>query len=109
MLLVHLAGLLTAARWSAQDDPMSRAFVDYILYLIVVSAIYSVVFTPGELTTIMALSYYFARQRNVALIYRPAAVPAQPASPIPRHMALTSPRPSGRLSLRSPSGAASSG
>ena len=61
MLLVHLAGWRQAIRWGRPDDPLSQAFGDYIVYLLVGSAVYSVVFTPGELTTTMALSYYFSR------------------------------------------------
>jgi hypothetical protein len=62
MLLVHLAGWRQAISWGRPDDPLSQAFGDYIVYLLVGSAVYSVVFTPGELTTTMALSYYFSRR-----------------------------------------------
>lgn len=107
MLLVHIGGLLMALRWSRPDDALSQAFADYIMYLIIASAIYSVVFTPGELTTIMALSYYFARCRRIEQIYRPP--PVHPVDAMPRQIALASPRPSGRLSLSAPSGWASKG
>jgi hypothetical protein len=105
MLLVHLVGLVAAARSSRPADALSLAFFDYVLYLIVVSAVYSVVFTPGELTTIIALTYVFARGQRYAPAYRAL----QPVNPMPRHIALASPRPSGRLSLRAPSGFANSG
>lgn len=107
MLLVHVAALFKAARWSWPDDALSQAFADYVLYLIVVSAVYSVVFTPGELTTIIALSWYFSRLRQATVAQEPPS--SQPASAMPRHIALASPRPSGMLSLRAPSGLASSG
>lgn len=61
MLLVHGIGLVYAMRWGRRDDPLTQAFGDYIIYLIAVSVVYSVVFTPGELVSIMALSFYFAR------------------------------------------------
>lgn len=107
LLLVHLAGLWSAARWSRPDDPLSRAFADYIVYLLITSLIYSVVFTPGELTTIMALSYYFARTRGTPAGY--GIVASQPARPMPRQIALASVRPSGRFRLPKPSGRASKG
>jgi len=101
MLLVHLAGLRAATKWSCADDPLSYALADYVLYLIVVSAVYSVVFTPGELTTVLALSYYLARVRTG---HSPGDL--QPVRFIPRHIALASPRPSGQFALPRPSGAA---
>jgi hypothetical protein len=101
MLLVHLAGLRAATKWSRPDDPLSQALADYVLYLIVVSAVYSVVFTPGELATVLALSYYLARVRTD---YNPGE--SQPISLMPRHIALASPRPSGRFALPRPSGMA---
>jgi hypothetical protein len=104
LLLVHLAGLHAVTRWSRPDDALSQALVDYVLYLIVVSAIYSVVFTPGELTTVVALAYYIARVR---LSQRADGV--QSANFMPRHMALASPRPSGRFALPPPSGMARRG
>lgn len=61
MLAVHLIGLACAIKWGRADDPLTCAFADYIVYLLAASSVYSVVFTPGELTTVMALSYYFAR------------------------------------------------
>jgi hypothetical protein len=107
ILLVHLAALRMAARFSRPHDALSQAFLDYVIYLIIVSSVYSVVFTPGELTTIMALSYYLAYASKAAATYRP--VSAQPPRPMPRQIALASPRPLGRVSLRAPSGSASHG
>lgn len=45
-------------------DPFALALGDYVLYLIVSSAVYSVVFTPGELGVVMALSVYLHRVRT---------------------------------------------
>jgi hypothetical protein len=61
ILLVHVIGLYCVQHWARPDDPWSQAFSDYIVYLLVGSAIYSVVYTPGELMTVVALSYYLAR------------------------------------------------
>jgi hypothetical protein len=108
MALVHLRGLLAAARLSTRDDPLSQALADYIVYLIVVSVVYSVVFTPGELTTVMGLSYYLAREKRRALAaYRGQS--SQLPNAMPRHIALASPKPSGNLSPICPSGFASKG
>jgi hypothetical protein len=60
MLLIYGAGLHDTLRWARPDDPLSQAFADYILYLLASSIVYSAVFTPGELMTVTALSYYFA-------------------------------------------------
>ncbi|WP_374253877.1 hypothetical protein [Xanthobacter sp.] len=47
-------------------DAFTLALADYVLYLIVSSAVYSVVFTPGELGVVMALIVYLDRQRRAA-------------------------------------------
>jgi hypothetical protein len=108
MLLVHLAGLRAAMRWAQEDDALSQAFGDYIVYLIIASAIYSVVFTPGELTTIMALSYYVNRMSRQERSDQGKGA-SHPIRPMPRHSAFAKARPSGRLLLSGPSGVASSG
>ncbi len=98
MLAVHFAGLRLALRWARPDDPLSQAFADYIVYLLATSVVYSVVFTPGELTTVIALSWFFARAS-----YGISAL--QPAMPSPRHIAAARPLAVGPP----PSGIASSG
>jgi hypothetical protein len=86
MLLVYGAGLRAALGWARPDDPLSQAFADYIVYLAASSVIYSAVFTPGELTTTMALSYYLSRvSRPPHADQRISA--SQPAEPSPRHNA----------------------
>lgn len=100
MVSVHLAGLKLALTWAHPDDPMSQALADYIVYLIATSFVYSVVFTPGELMTVMAISFVLARARAG---YGIAA--SQPAIPSPRHRA-----PARSLALGpGPSGIASNG
>ncbi len=102
MLAVHFAGLRLALRWARPDDPLSQAFADYIVYLLATSLVYSVVFTPGELMTVMALAWYFARMPALAPYGISAA---QPVMPRPRHMAVARPLAVGPP----PSGMASSG
>ncbi len=105
ILLVHVVGLRITLRWSRGGDPMTCAFADYIVLLLVESVIYSVVFTPGELTTILALAYYFHRQAPA--IYGGGV--SQPVRPRPRHMAMDSARPSSASGFLVPSGTANSG
>ncbi|ADH89532.1 conserved hypothetical protein [Ancylobacter novellus DSM 506] len=71
-------GFLTVVRVTRglEDDPMALALGDYILYMLATSAVYSLVFTPGELGVVMALAVYLARERR-----RPPSTPA-PAGPI---------------------------
>ncbi|MBS9475705.1 hypothetical protein KIP89_01095 [Ancylobacter sp. VKM B-3255] len=67
LLLAGLYGwgvivVLKAARGS--DDALVLALSDYILYMLVTSAVYSLVFTPGELGVVMALAIYLSRVRG---------------------------------------------
>lgn len=62
--------VLQAARGT--DDALVLALSDYILYLLVTSAVYSLVFTPGELGVVMALAIYLTRVRG----RRPSTAPA---------------------------------
>ena len=56
---VYLAGLVFAWQTGAIDrNPFTRALGDYILFLFLTSAVYSFVFTPGELATIVATAAY---------------------------------------------------
>ncbi len=53
------------------DDALVLALADYILYMLLTSAVYSLVFTPGELGVVMALAIYLTRARRPA----PSAAP----------------------------------
>ncbi len=56
---VYLAGLLFAWQTGRVDGhPFSRALGDYAAFLFLTSAVYSFVFTPGELATIVAIAAY---------------------------------------------------
>jgi hypothetical protein len=105
ILLVHVVGLRITLRWARGGDPMTYAFADYIVFLLVESVVYSVVFTPGELTTILALAYYFHRQTST--VYGGGVL--QPFRSRPRHMAMDNARPSSAAGFLTPSGTASSG
>ncbi len=94
MLMVHGIGLYYALKWGRTDDPLTQAFADYIIYLLAVSIVYSVVFTPGELVTIMAFTFYFGRlTRKAEPVY--GIAPSQPVRAMPRHSAAARPVPSG--------------
>jgi hypothetical protein len=58
---VYGTGLVVTARAGAGGDVFLQALSSYVLFMIVTSAIYSVVFTPGELATVVAMSEYIAR------------------------------------------------
>jgi hypothetical protein len=58
---VYGTGLVVTMRAGAGGDPFMQALSSYVLFIIVTSAIYSVVFTPGELATVVAMSEYLAR------------------------------------------------
>jgi hypothetical protein len=107
MLLVYGTGLRSALGWARPDDPLSQAFADYIIYLMASSIIYSAVFTPGELTTTMALSYYFSRLSDPARADQRISA-SQPAESNPRHNARAKSLPVG-APPEPPSGIASSG
>lgn len=84
MLMIYGTGLRSALRWATPGDALSQAFADYIIYLLAASFVYSAVFTPGELTTTMALSYFLSRSRPLPA---QGIRPVQGASPNPRHSA----------------------
>jgi len=61
------AAVITWRNARLLGDPLSAALFDYVLYIILTSSIYSVMFLPGELATVTALSVYLVRYRNGAL------------------------------------------
>lgn len=107
ILLIHFAALRHALRRAPPDDALAQALADYVVYLLAVSFVYSVVFTPGELMTVVALSSYLARVAPGCGAGQGIAS-SQPARPMPRHRAAASARPSG-LPGGPPSGSASKG
>jgi O-antigen ligase len=66
MLLValHIAGLRLTWKAIRRDDPLSGALFDYVMYIILASPITSVVLSPGELLTCMAMAWYMIIYRR---------------------------------------------
>jgi hypothetical protein len=63
LLLLHLAVIWVCARVAAAKDPLPRALLDYSIYILASSAVYSVVFAPGELMTCLGLAWWFQRSK----------------------------------------------
>ncbi len=59
ILAAYLATLRQAAITLPRDEPFIRAFGDYVIYMLLTSAVQSVVFTPGEVSLVMALLMYW--------------------------------------------------
>lgn len=61
---LYVWGVLVVLRATrGMADPFVLALSDYILYMLATSAVYSLVFTPGELGVVMALAIYLSRSR----------------------------------------------
>ena len=69
---VYGTGLVVTMRAGAGGDCFLQSLSSYVLFMIVTSAIYSVVFTPGELAVVVAMSEYLARY--APRVPRPRAV-----------------------------------
>ncbi len=61
---LHLVALHTAYKSARATDAMSLALGDYILFVLAVSPVYSVMFTPGDVMTCWALCAYFSLNRR---------------------------------------------
>jgi hypothetical protein len=75
---VYVAGL--AFLWKAarsRQDPFLGALADYLAFLLLASTVYSMVFTTGEVATVMAIGAYLAR------FDRPSSERAAPTMPAP--------------------------
>ncbi|MCW2238769.1 O-antigen ligase family protein [Azospirillum canadense] len=55
----YVAAFRTARKAGRDGDPMAQALADYVLYALATSTVYSVVFTPGEVASVMALAVYW--------------------------------------------------
>jgi hypothetical protein len=51
---------------------VARALLDYVIYILLTSTVYSVVFAPGELATCIALALYLSRRPGLAKATSPA-------------------------------------
>ena len=65
ILAVHLLGLRMAQKAGRTGDPTAQALFDYIVYILLVSPIYSVVFAPGELAACMAMAFFYSRPERL--------------------------------------------
>lgn len=72
ILAAYLAALRQSARMEGYGDPFLGALGDYVIYMLISSLVYSVVFTPGEVATILALLVFLHRSLP-PLPERPAA------------------------------------
>lgn len=58
-------GYVVTLRAAARTrTPFARALSDYVLFMIVSSSVYSLVFTPGELGVVMAIAVYLDHERE---------------------------------------------
>lgn len=72
---VYLGGLLFTWQTARLDGtPLVRALADYMFFLFLTSTVYSFVFTPGELGTILAVAAYLRSQGPHPWIPAPLAV-----------------------------------
>ncbi len=78
-------GLYVVLRTTAtRRDPIVLALSDYIVFMLVTSAVYSLVFTPGEFGVCMALAVYLAREKGREVSTSPPAHSISFA-PVTRH------------------------
>lgn len=61
MLALHLYAIRLAWRAARSGEIFGRAVLDYAIFLLVVSPVVSVVLSPGELATVLALSWWLVR------------------------------------------------
>ncbi len=69
IILVYVAGFRLgrqAGDIDGPEEPFRKALADYGLYLLIVSTIYSAVFTPGEVASIAAIAIYCIGLRRPA-------------------------------------------
>jgi hypothetical protein len=85
IFLVYAVGFLVVRpKPEERGDPLRQAFGDYILYMLVASSIYSLVFTPGELATVMALAFYFRREGQTSTVASSPGAPDRPSFQLQR-------------------------
>ncbi len=61
LLALHLAGLKLAWRAAQRRDPLARAVLDYVAFVLLVSPVLPVTFLPGEFSTCIAIAWYILR------------------------------------------------
>lgn len=92
IVAVHLRALATARRVQG-DDPFRRALADYVLFEILCSCVYSVMYAPGPVVTAAAVAWWLKARDQAGLraeghagdpLPRPAAPVPAPVPPSPR-------------------------
>lgn len=92
VLVVHVwAFVAIARRGIANRDPFVLALSDYVLYLLLTSAVYSLVLQPGELGVALALAFYISSAAQLPSTPPPVLTPVRR----PVRSWLARPRPAG--------------
>lgn len=64
---IHVWGFIIALKAArVTGDPLVMALSDYVLYLLITSAVYPLIFVPGELGVVLAVAVYLQRARERA-------------------------------------------
>lgn len=79
IIATSVVSLRVTQKNAASGDPLLLALHDMVLYCILVTVVYSIMFTPGEPATATALSIYLYRLRQDQL----AKDPTRPTAPQP--------------------------
>ncbi|MFH1554986.1 MAG: hypothetical protein ABII76_09020 [Pseudomonadota bacterium] len=90
IVILYLWGYVAVSKAARRSgEPFAQALADYILFLLVSSAVYSLVLTPGELGVIMAIAVYLDRYRSKHPGSTPPADPDADRSTRRRMMVIT--------------------
>lgn len=66
IIVLYGWGYMTVSKAAQRsNDPFAQALADYVLFLIITSAVYSLVLSPGEFGVIMALAVYLDPKRDM--------------------------------------------
>ena len=60
----YLLGIIVTQKAAKLGDPLMQALSDWAIYLIMVTAVYSVIYTPGEIMTATAIAVYTLRREG---------------------------------------------
>ncbi len=64
LVALHVVGLKVTWQAIRPDTPLSGALFDYVLYIVLASPITSVVLSPGEVLSCMAMAWYMVTYRG---------------------------------------------
>lgn len=81
VVLIHLSALVGAFR-VAGEDPFRRALAWYVVFELLCSAVYSVVYAPGPVVTVAAIAWWLALRDSQGIARQQAGLrPAQNIAP----------------------------